>query len=289
MDPLHDLRPQLEELCGGPLAIEPLSGGITNLNFRVETPESHLVARVCAELLHLGIDRRNEASCQRAAARLGLAPALIHQAEGLLVGQYVPGRTLCAADFADPKLIARVGEALFRLHSSWDQVSGHVLSFCPFRTIRTYAQTATDRGANLPNQLDELLEDSRRLSHRIRPFRPVLCHNDLLPANIIWDDSRLWLIDWEYGGMGNPLFDLASVSAGAGFTESQEMALLQSYRGRVNPRDLEELRVFKAASLLREALWALIQTVTSSLSFDYHEYAARNLEAYRQARSQLLR
>jgi thiamine kinase-like enzyme len=287
MDPLHELKPRLETLCRGPVSIEPIEGGITNLNFLVETGAGLLVARVCEELPLLGIDRRNEAACQRAAARLSLAPELIHQEPGLLVSRHVPGRPLTADDLSNNDFIIRTGDVLRRLHGSWDQVSGHILSFCPFQTIRTYAQVASDLGARLPEPIGDLVDDSRRLSHRIGPFRPVLCHNDLLPANLIWDDARLWLIDWEYAGMGNPLFDLASVSAGAGFTDEQDIVLLKSYRGAIAPRELDEIRVFKTASLLREALWAVIQTVSSTLSFDYHDYAARNLEAYRHARAQL--
>jgi thiamine kinase-like enzyme len=287
MDPLHDLQPILEDLCRGPVSIQPMEGGITNLNFQVTGPEGQLVARVCSELPLLGIDRRNEAVCQRAAARLGLAPELVHEAPGLLVSRYLPGRTLCAADLADRGLLARVGEALLRLHEGWNRLSGHILSFCPFRTIRTYAHTAAELGACLPEGIDKLLDDSRLLSHRISPFRPALCHNDLLPANMIRDETQLWLIDWEYAGMGNPLFDLASVSAGAGFSDEQDLALLECYRGELDPRDFDQLRIFKTASLLREALWAVIQTVSSSLAFDYHEYAARNFEAYRDARKQL--
>ena len=88
--------------------------------------------------------------------------------------------------------------------------------------------------------------------------------------------------------MGHPLFDLASVSAGASFTDDQELALLSSYRAENPPRDLEEIRIFKTASLLREALWAFIQTMSSTLSFDYDGYAAGNLEAYRRAREHVL-
>ena len=87
--------------------------------------------------------------------------------------------------------------------------------------------------------------------------------------------------------MGHPLFDLASVSAGAGFSDEQDMILLESYRGTIDRRDLEDVRLFKIASLLREAPWAVIQTVSSAIAFDYHGYAARNLEAYREAREQV--
>jgi len=143
------------------------------------------------------------------------------------------------------------------------------------------------REVRLPEGINELLEDARSLPRRIGPFLPALCHNDLLAANLIWSDGRLWLIDWEYAGMGHPLFDLASVAANAGLTDTQEQALLESYRGMIDSRELEEIRTFKLASSLREALWAVIQSVIYELSFDYLGYASRNFEAYRQWQDQL--
>jgi len=285
----HPLLSKLAELglSRAPVSIEPLPGGITNQNFRVESEAGSVVARACRELPLLGIDRRSEAAAQSVAARLGLAPELIHHEEGLLVSRHLAGRTLVAADLQDLGLLAQAGAALRRLHDAQDAVTGHLVYFCPFQTIRTYARSAAELGARLPAGIDELLADAASLSRRIGPFLPGLCHNDLLPANWIWSDGRLWLIDWEYAGMGHPLFDLASVSANANLTDAQEQVLLESYRGMVDPRELEVIRTFKLASSLREALWAVIQSVISELSFDYLEYASRHFEAYRQSRDQL--
>jgi thiamine kinase-like enzyme len=135
----------------------------------------------------------------------------------------------------------------------------------------------------LPAEIDDLMADARLLALRIEGFRPALCHNDLLPANLISSGEQLWLIDWEYGGVGHPLFDLASVSAGAAFTECQDRALLEAYRGELRADDLHKLRIFRAASSLREALWALVQSVDSRLSFDYLAYADVNIHEFRRA------
>ena len=260
-------------LWRGKVVIEPLAGGITNQNFLVEDETGRYVARICKELPLLGIDRRNEAACQETASRLGIAPALIHRDEGLLVSRYVAGQTLTSASLHDLAMIRDVGRTLRRLHDGRDVVTGLVLYFCPFQTIRTYAQTAVALKARLPDDAHNLLDDARLLANRIGPFRPVLCHNDLLPANMITSAGRLWLVDWEYAGMGHPIFDLASVSANAGLGDDEEAALLASYQGEIDPRELDLIRVFKAASLLREALWAVIQTATSELDFDYQGYA----------------
>jgi hypothetical protein len=120
------------DLWRGEVAIEPLVGGITNRNFLAEDEAGRFVARIGEELPLLGVDRRNEAACQAAASRLGIAPELIHRREGLSISRYLPGRTLTPADLRDPGLISQVARALRRLHDSWGTVTGHVLYFCPF-------------------------------------------------------------------------------------------------------------------------------------------------------------
>ncbi len=271
--------------------IHPVAGGITNRNYAIRGGRSarSYVARLCVPRPLLGIDRRNEVVCQEAASAWGLAPEVIHHEDGLLITRFVEGRTLAAADVSAPAVLERLATLLRRFHETWDALAGEVLYFCPFQTIRTYARTAVRLGARMPSDIAAMLEDARQLSRRIAPFRPVLCHNDLLPANLIDDGRRLWLVNWEYAGVGHPLFDLANVSANAALTEEREMALLSAYRGtaEVAPRDLAELRIFKAVSLLREALWAVIQSVSSDIAFDYSRYARENFAAYRAARVRL--
>lgn len=268
----------------GAVAPEPIPGGITNHNYLVRDGDRRFVARLCDEKPLLGIDRQNEVVCQKAACALGIAPGVVHHEDGVLISAHILGRTLTAADVRDPRFIPRLANVLRRLHDSWDLLSGEMMYFSPFQTVRTYARTATEIGARLPSDINDLLEDARRLARRIAPFTPVLCHNDLLAANILDDGYRVWLVDWEYAGIGHPLFDLAGVSGNCGFSDRMDRRLLKAYRGAVRRRDLRELRILKAVSLLREALWAVIQTVASDIDFDYSKYAAENFAAYRAAR-----
>jgi thiamine kinase-like enzyme len=275
------------KLARGPIAIERIAGGISNHNFVVRTAASTFVALLCQERRYLGIDRRNESVCQQAACAAGVAPEVLHHEDGLLMSRFVAGRTLQASDLRRPEMLVRLAALLRCLHESWSELTGEILYFCPFQSVRTYAQTAARVGAVLPRDIHELFEDTRALSRRIAPSRPVLCHNDLLAANLIDDGTRLSLVDWEYAGMGNPLFDLANASANAALSEEQETALLAAYAGNVDARSLAELRIFRAISALREALWSTIQTVASDIEFDYLAYAADNLRAYRAARARL--
>jgi thiamine kinase-like enzyme len=286
-DLVHTQRLRSLDFWQGPIALERLAGGITNHNYRVRDGERSYVARLCVEKPLLGIDRRNEVVCQRAAHACGVAPEVVHYEGGVLVSAHLDARTMTAEGVRDPAFLPRVAEVLRRLHDSWDRLTGEVLYFSAFQAVRTYARTARDLGARLPDDIEALLEDSRRLARRVGPFVPVLCHNDLLAANILDDGRRVWLVDWEYGAVGHPLFDLANLSANCALPEALERALLHAYRGEVDPRDLFELRVIKTVSLLREALWSVIQTVASDLPFDYVRYADDNFAAYRAARAGL--
>jgi thiamine kinase-like enzyme len=285
-DPDDVRRLRALDFWGGPITVAPLAGGITNRNYLVRLPDESFVARLCVERERLGIDRRNEVVCQRAAHALGVAPAVVHHERGVLISEHLSARTLNAADVRDPSFVPRMAAVLRALHDGWDRLTGEVLYFSVFQTVRTYAATARALGACLPDDTDALLDDARALAHRVAPFVPVLCHNDLLPANILDDGGRVWLVDWEYAGVGHPLFDLAGVSANCGFSRAEDAALLAAYRGTpgADPRDLRALRILKAMSLLREALWSTIQTVAPEIAFDYAGYAADNFRAYREAR-----
>src|SRR5947208_15924001 len=90
-----------------PVSVEPLPGGITNHNYLVRDAGQSYVARLCVDKSLLGIDRRNEVVCHRAAHACGIAPELVHQEDGVLVSEYVAGRTLTAADVRDHAFIPR--------------------------------------------------------------------------------------------------------------------------------------------------------------------------------------
>lgn len=274
-------------LWRGSVTLEPLSGGITNRNFLVRDGGSSFVARIGEELPELGVDRRNELLCHRAAVTLGVAPEVVHGENGVLVSRYIVGRTLDPAGVRAPGFPERLARLLRCLHEGWDLLSGEFFFFSPFQASRTHAETSRRIGAELPGDIDLLLEATRRLSREIAPYTPVLCHNDMLPANVLDDGERLWIVDWEYAGIGHPLFDLAGVSANCGFSEAQDIAFLTAYRGEFRPRDLAELRIYKVASLFREALWSVVQTVASGLDFDYREYAEIHFTRFREALANL--
>jgi thiamine kinase-like enzyme len=287
--PERELIERLRKLgfVRGPFSIEPISGGLSNHNFAVRTGGQSYFARICQELPLLGVDRRNEMVCHAAAALRGLAPEIVHHERGLLVTRFVEGRTLDPVTIREPAMLPRLAALLGHLHEGWDVLTGQVLYFCAFQAVRTYVRTAKELKASLPQDIDQILEDITALGRRIAPFRPVPCHNDMMPANVIDDGKRLWLLDWEYAGAGHPLFDLAHASTVGGMNPAEQCALVEAYPGQLPEASLAEFQIFRVVALLRESLWSTIQTVASDIDFDYAGYARENLEAYRAARTAL--
>ena len=111
-------RLRKQEFSRGRVAIERISGGISNHNFAVRAGGVAYFARLCRELPLLGIDRRNEVACHQAASSLGIAPEVIHHEDGLLISRFVEGKTLAAADLREPELLARTVALLRRISNT---------------------------------------------------------------------------------------------------------------------------------------------------------------------------
>ena len=283
---LHSRIRELE-LWNGTIAIRSLPGGITNRNFLVEDRRGQFVIRFGRELPDLGVYRRNEEVCHREAHRLGVAPEIVLANGGLLISRFIPSRTLTPEGVRQPGFAEKLASVLRRLHEGWGELSGDMLWFSPLQACRTYTATSRRLGAELPEDIEDLLAGLRVIHGRLGPYLPTLCHNDMLPANVLDDGQRIWIVDWEYAGVGHPLFDLAGISVNCEFSNEQDREFLTAYRGVFQPRDEVSLKILKVASLLREALWSVVQTRASDLDFDFREYAVRHFERYRRALSDL--
>jgi thiamine kinase-like enzyme len=123
------------------------------------------------------------------------------------------------------------------------------------------------------------------------PMPIVFGHHDLLPANLIDDGEKLWLIDWEYAAFGTPLFDLANLADNAGFSAEEERRLLALYFRREPDAALERaFAATKVASALRETLWAFVSELhLSAPGADYAAYGQTCLARFEAALSEYQR
>jgi thiamine kinase-like enzyme len=244
----------------------PLGGGITNRNFRVDVGGESFGLRIGGKDTELlGIDRSDEHGASLVAAQLGIGPEVVAflEPEGCLVTRFVEGEV----GGVDPE---RAGATLRAVHDG-PPVPGR---FDAFRVVEAYASTAAAHGVDVPAAYERAQELARRIEARrgSPPLEP--CHNDLLDANFIDDGERLWIVDWEYAGMGDPLFDLGNFAANHELDAAGEAAFLVAYGGA----DREALVLMRFMSDFREAMWGVVQQGISELDFDFRSYAAEHFE-----------
>ncbi len=260
--------------------MSPLRGGLTNRNYRIDTGGESYVLRVAGKDTGLlGIDRVCEVACARAAAELGVGPEVVaHLPEQeVLVRRFVAGRVLAVEDVQQPSVLRRVTEALRRYH---DGPSGEG-NFSPFEVVREYYSLARERNVSFPESLGTALERLAQIELDLQNDEARCpCHNDLLAGNFIDDGTRVQIIDWEYGGMGDRFFDLGNLAVNNEFGDQPERALLKFYFGGVRPEHLHRIRLMRLVSDMREAMWGYLQAGISTLGVDYSAYGRKHLERF---------
>ena len=157
--------------------------------------------------------------------------------------------------------------------------------FDSFRVVEEYRATAADRGGEIPDAYDEAHDRSREIEAALSgsEHEPVACHNDLLAGNFLRGEERIWIVDWEYAGMGDRYFDLANFAINNELTEAQHPELLADYFSEeATPRRMASLRLMLFMSDFREAMWGVVQTVASDLDFDFKDYATTHFARMRE-------
>jgi thiamine kinase-like enzyme len=206
----------------------------------------------------LGIDRAVEHEAALAAAALGLAPAVVAFTDGCLVTRFVDGQVGITS-------VETVAPLLRRLHAS-PPIAGR---FDAFRVVEAYAGTAAGW---LPEEYTAAKRTADRIEERRGSHRLCPCHNDLLAANFVLGEHRLWIVDWEYAGMGDPAFDVANFAVSNGLDEDDDRALLEAY----GEGDEQVHVLMRFMSDLREAMWGVVQQGIAELDFDFAAYAAEH-------------
>lgn len=280
-DPLI-VRVSKLDIWFGTVDPEPLLGGITNKNFVVRDRGRRYVVRTGGDILAHGVVRANELAATRAAHAAGISPAVIHAEPGIMVIEFIEGRTFQPEDVRNPANLERLVDLIRRCHRDVAlHLRGPAPMFWPFHVIRDYGHTLREGGSPHAGLLPDLLARAERLEKAVGQIDVVFGHNDLLAANILDDGARLWLLDWEYSGFNSPLFDLGGLASNSEMPADLSEALLASYFGRpIDALLRRQAAAMTAASLLRETLWAMVSEIHSSVDFDYAAYTAENLARF---------
>lgn len=259
-------------------------GGLTNRVFRIDGRRT-----LCLRLPGAGteeyIDRANEAQAAREAARAGVSPEVLYAdpASGVLVTAFLDGTQTMTPDLfrSRPGATRRAGEAFRRLHASGAKFS---FRFELFAMIDDYLRLLSTRTVDLPPGYHDVLREAESIRSALaaHPLPLVACHCDPLCENLLDTGERMWIVDWEYSGMNDPMWDLGDLSVEGGFDVGQDQELLLGYfGGPPEMGDYSRMVIYKAMCDLLWTLWGLIQHANGNPADDFWGYASNRFSRCR--------
>lgn len=248
-------------------------GGLTNRVYRA--------GDACVRLAGAGteeyINRGNEAVAAKEAARAGVSPEVLYadSKTGVMVTRFIDGAVTMSPDAfrlrkGSP---ARAGMVLAKLHAS-----GAVFPFRfeLFAMIADYLKVLSTKDVDLPEGYHDVVGEARRIQEALsgQQLPLVACHCDPLCENFLDTGERMWIVDWEYSGMNDPMWDLGDLSVEGGFNPVQDEEMLSAYfNGKVRAADRGRLVIYKAMCDLLWTLWGLIQLANKNPADDFRTYA----------------
>jgi len=253
--------------------LELLRGGTHRRSWLVTaTDGSRLVLRLPVLRSNALLDVATEARAMDAAARAGVAPAVVavDAERGLLLTEYRASAAWESHDAHRPANVVRLAALLHALHT----VPIDLPVFAAERIAQRYLA-----GAPLPAHepharrwADELSALARRYDSQYSPT--AFCHNDLVAANVL-DDGGLALVDFEYSVRASPLLDLANFAAMNGLGDDEQHALLAAYnQDAPSVAELTELRSLVRMTRLFAWFWAWVGAAGADEPSAYASYLA---------------
>jgi thiamine kinase len=210
--------------------VERIKHGLTNESWLVSTDQDVLVVRMSnTSEESLQINRASEALILGAVADAGIGPEVLlcDPARHLLVTSYM-GPTWSEADAAFGDNIVRIAAVLRRLHALAPPQGLHSVDL--LAVIDGYLQTLDENSVHCAATVSAMRIRSREIASMLqRDSVARLCHNDVHALNIVATQDGLRLIDWEYAGLGERMFDLASICIYHGYDKAQRERLLLAY------------------------------------------------------------
>jgi thiamine kinase-like enzyme len=266
--PLEIARAEAKELLSkltiwkGRPEFKVIEDGRTNCNFEVTDSGGRYFARYGRDLPHHFIFREHERRAAALAAELGVAPKLLYAAEGIMVCEFIDGHGLVIEDGQSPIILERIANVLKKLHLGGTKGIRHVFDLKAF---------LPDYLSRVPK--DSLLDGDREILNSIIEKMPSLlaqslAHSDLIPNNFFDDGQTLWVIDWEYAGLGHPAIDLAMVVSNFDLNPDQAAFVIKAH----GLCSVEQVEAMTPVLVARELLWTLAQIDKVGLIGDLEEY-----------------
>ena len=265
------------------LMIERL-GGLTNRNFKISCQQGVYVLRLAGEGTSDYIDREAELKNASIASAAGVNADIIHfdVNTGTMMCRYINNAvTMDVEGLRDITALRKAGQAFRKLHDCGQKFVGQ---FDLFEQVDQYLGVVRDLGAELPDGYADVQKDAEAvraaLSAHELPNKP--CHCDPMVENCVYDGNKMFIIDFEYAGNNDPMWDLGDLSVEGDFSEEQDLAFMTAYFGQApNAFDVGRMVMYKAMCDLLWTLWGVVQHANKNPAEDFWAYSVGRLERCR--------
>ena len=234
-------------------------GGLTNRSYRTELSDGRVVVvRIPGEGTESIINREEECRSTMLGCACGVDTVLHYfGSDGVKIMDFIPGaETMSAARLREPAIISKVAAIFRKLHASGVDTK---VPFKVFDMAKKYEDFIYEKGVTLYADFAETRDRVKKIKGIVDSscdVRIVPCHCDSLCENWVLDaNGRLYLIDWEYAGMNDAMWDLADVSIEAAYSNVEDDLLLKEYFCRDYTKD--EFKNFTANKIFLDCLWTL--------------------------------
>ncbi len=260
---ISSLLSQEEEV----LSVEQL-GGMTNQNYLVKTTNKQYIVKFFGKGTEKLINRQDEKYNLELLKDLDLDVRnyLFDIEAGIKVNEYIESAITLDSRSIKTKF-DKIAPILQTIHASGKELRGE---FAPFEEIKKYESLIEEKipYANYEAVREEVFSLEKRLADLGVDRKS--CHIDLVPENFIESpQGRLYLIDWEYSSMNDPMWDLAALFLESEFTRQEEESFLSHYESGRTPVSREKIAIYK---ILQDAIWSLWTVYKEEQGADFGDY-----------------
>ena len=260
---ISSLLSQEEEV----LSVEQL-GGMTNQNYLAKTTNKQYIVKFFGKGTEKLINRQDEKYNLELLKDLDLDVKnyLFDIEAGIKVNEYIESAITLDSTSIKTKF-DKIAPILQTIHASGKELRGE---FAPFQEIKKYESLIDEKipYANYEAVREEVFSLEKRLA--ALGVDRKSCHIDLVPENFIESpQGRLYLIDWEYSSMNDPMWDLAALFLESEFTRQEEEAFLSHYESEQTPVSREKIAIYK---ILQDAIWSLWTVYKEEQGADFGDY-----------------
>ena len=274
MSIIEEVVTKIPDWAGKKVSITPLSGGLTNSNFKVEVEATPYFVRVPgASTELLAVNRENEYHNSKAAYEAGVGPKVLHHLPeySVMVLEFLNGKTMSRDMLNEAGMPTRMAQAIKKLNAG----PRFLLDFNMFRLTEYYLQICKEHEIKTPDGYLERMPIVEQIEKAmsVNPIPTVPCNNDLLAENYIDDGKQLWLIDYEYSGNNDPTFELGNTCQEMQFNDEQINEICVAYFGDAAADKIARMKLNMIMSDVGWGLWAAIQAKISTIDFDFWGWA----------------